>query len=121
MTADMDQVYAAWMRTGSVDVARDTDAADIVSFVEQRLAEVEALAEDQGAYHALAALAAMSAFLGDTLHARRDVFDRLGDVIERFKDVADTIGQRVAADSLTIGVGVPFGVSVSLSFAIHRP
>ena len=118
MTAEMDQIYAAWMRTGSVDVARDTDAADIVSFVEQRLAEVEALAEDEGAYHALAAL---NAFLGETLHARRDVLDRLGEVIERFKDVSDTIGQRVAADSLTIGVGVPFGVSVSLSFAIRQP
>ncbi len=121
MTADMDQVYATWMRTGSVEFARETDAADIVSFLEQRLAEVEALAEDDGAYDALAALAALNAFLGATLQARRDVLDRLGDVIERFKDVAQLIGRRVAADSLTIGVGVPFGVSVSLSFAIHRP
>lgn len=94
-------------------------------FVEQHLAEVEALAADQGAYHALAApaapaaLATLNAFLGETLHARRDVLDRFGDVIARFKDVADTIGPRVGADSLTIGVGVPFGVSVSLSPAIQ--
>ena len=121
MTADMDQVYAAWMRTGSVEVARDTDAADIVSFVEQRLAKVEALAEDEGAYQALAALAALNAFLGETLHARRDVLDQLGDVIERFEDVAQLIGRLVGPDSLMIGVGVPFGVSVSLSFAIKRP
>ena len=116
----MDQVYATWMRTGGIDVARDADAADIVTFVQQRLAEIEALAEEKGSHHALAALATLNAFLGETVHARRDVLDRLGDVIERFKDVAVKIGQRVAADGLTIGVGVPFGVSVSLSFAIHH-
>jgi hypothetical protein len=60
-------------------------------------------------------------FLNEAARVRASILEKLAEHVEEFRDALVKIAARLKATSFTIGVSVPIGVSVSLTFPPIKP
>ena len=120
MPVDIANVYEEWERSGSVEALREAERDQVIQFIGERVEVANDLATTNQGYEALARLIAAGMFLEEVVSARRDIVERLGKLIEKFKEAAKNVASAVDAARLTIGVRVPFGFSIDLSFDVPK-
>ena len=85
--------------------------------MEVKLSEVEASVDKQP-QQAFADLAHLTFFLSMGLIKRPSMIGKLGNLVQKFKAVTNSVAKKLGANGFSIGVGYPFGVSIDLSFPI---
>ncbi len=110
-------VFDEYKKTGTIE-RKSVGALDqIDELIGQKLSDLNGLI-DTRPYAAFVALTSLISFVGAALVKRPDILDKLEGVIEKFRLTANALANKLGADGYSISVGFPFGISVSLSFAV---
>ncbi len=105
-----------WIETGEMNLPEIDVQLDWI--IENGLAIVEKLLSEEKPEEALAAFTLLNAFLSAAAAKKPSLVKRLSSQVQQFKTTAQTLGKKLKADSVSITVGFPWGVSIDLSWNI---
>jgi len=102
-----------WLETGDINLAEIEISFDLI--VEQSLAIVDQFVAADDPDKALAAFTVMNAFLSAAAAKKPSLVQRISAQVLNLKASAEKAGKKLKADSVSIEVGFPWGVSIDLS------
>ena len=105
-----------WIETGQLDLA-EIDA-QLEWIVENGLTVVDKALEEKGPEQALADFTLLNAFLSAAPSQKPSLASILSSYVSQFKASAESLGKKLKADSVSVAVGFPWGVSFDLSWNI---
>jgi hypothetical protein len=107
---------------GRLQTLADKDALRALDELEEEAREIEKLTGEGKYWEAYKRLFACISFFNTVAHQypniRSGIIRRLLDWIEKTKKAVDEIVKGVGGNGYTIGVSLPFGVSVAISFLV---
>jgi hypothetical protein len=86
--------------------------------IENGLAVVEKLLTEEKPEEALASFTLLNAFLSAAASQKPSLVKKLSTQAQNLKIAAEKLGKKLKADSVSIEVGFPWGVSIDLSWNI---
>ena len=107
---------ALWMDTGEMNLVEIEVQLDWI--IENGLAIVDKLLSEDKPEEALASFALLNAFLSAAAAQKPSLVKKLSAQVQIFKASAESLGKKLKADSVSITVGFPWGVSIDLSWDI---
>jgi len=111
-------VLEKWELTGEmVPAMAQVIDQQLDDLMERELSEVES-SVDTKPHLAFARLTRLISFLNAALMRRPSIIRRLEKWVQKVKAVANALGKKLGANGFSIGVGLPIGVSIDLSFPI---
>jgi hypothetical protein len=105
-----------WIETGQLDLAEIEVQLDWI--IENGLAIIDKVLEEKGPEQALADFTLLNAFLSAAASQKSSLVGKLSSQVSKFKSTAESVGKKLKADSVSIAVGFPWGVSIDLSWNI---
>jgi len=112
-------LYESWMSSGemSQEIA-NTLLENFDDFMEQELSEVETLVDADEPELAFTRMMQMTSFLNAGISKKPSIIGRLKKWVNRLKSVTHSLAKNLKADSFSISVGLPAGVSIGVSFSV---
>jgi hypothetical protein len=113
----MKGLYEEWL--GGKEIMHKLDLHHVESiddFMEANLEMIKELLDKDDAEGALAELMQLASFLNVTAGKEPSIIGRLRRWLKALKNATERIVQQMGADSYSISVGLPVGVSIGVSF-----
>ncbi len=110
--------FKKWEYTGEMapDIA-DEIGTHLDEIVEREIDEIQGLI-DKEPYLAFARLTSLTSFLNGAAAKRPFILRKLEKWIKAIQNTLSKLGKRIGAIGFSISVGLPAGVSISLSFSV---
>ena len=105
-----------WIETGEMNLAEIEVQLDWI--VDNGLAIVDNFLKEDNHKQALAAFTLLNAFLSAAASQKPSLVKKLSSAVQTFKATAEKLGMKLKADSVSVEVGFPWGVSIDLSWDI---
>ncbi len=102
-----------WIDTGEMNLPEIEVQLDWI--IENGLAIVDKLLSEDKPEEALASFTLLNAFLSATAAQKPSLVKKLSAHVQNLKASAEKVGKKLKADSVSIAVGFPWGVSIDLS------
>ncbi len=107
---------ALWIDAGEMNLAGIEVQLDWI--IENGLAIIDKLLSEDKPEEALASFTLLNAFLSAAATQKPSLVKKLSAQAQKFKASAESLGKKLKADSVSITVGFPWGVSIDLSWDI---
>lgn len=105
-----------WIETGEMNLTEIEVQLDWI--IENGLAIINKYISDNEPEEALAAFTLLNAFLSAAAAQKPSLVKKLSSAVQTFKATAEKLGRKLKADSVSIAVGFPWGISIDLSWNI---
>ncbi len=105
-----------WIDTGEMNLPEIEVQLDWI--IENGLAIVDKLLSEDKPEEALASFTLLNAFLSAAAAQKPSLVKKLSAQVQNLKASAEKVGKKLKADSVSIAVGFPWGVSIDLSWDI---
>ncbi len=105
-----------WIETGEMNLVEIEDQLDWI--IENGLTIVDKLFSEDKPDEALASFTLLNAFLSAAASKKPSLVKKLSAQVQNLKASAEKAGKKLKADSVSIEVGFPWGVSIDLSWDI---
>lgn len=112
-------VVETWEFQGemTLEMARVIDQ-NIDELLKSELGQVDKLLEDDKPEAAFARLTRLTSFLNTGVTKLPSIIRRLEKWVNRIKSTLNALAKKIGANGFSIGIAVPVGVSIDLSFPI---
>ncbi len=111
-------VFERWQATGEMTPAMaEVVEAQLEPFMDFEFDNVDRLAQSDP-YVAYAFMLQSQAFLNSALSVRPSIMSKLSGQVSKLSAKLKALGKKLAAATFSIGVGLPVGVSIRLSFPV---
>jgi len=105
-----------WIETGEMNLAEIEISFDLI--IDQGPVIVDKFLKEDNPEQALASFTLLNAFLSAAAAHKPSLVKKLSSQVNKFKTSAQAVGKKLKADSVSIAVGFPWGVSIDLSWDI---
>jgi hypothetical protein len=115
-------IFASWQESGMLtpEEARMVEE-DLDAFLDSELGGVEENIDRGEPYVAFGQFTQLTSFLDQAANRVPRILRRLSSWVNRMGGALANLAQQLGADSFSIGVGLPLGLSFDLSFPVQRP
>jgi len=118
MANTVDVIFEEWESSGTISAPNIKRVEEIFELLMKvKLGEVET-SVDADPHFAFAQLIALTSFLNAVATKRPSIIKRLGKWVKKLQAVANALAKKLGANGFSIGVQIPAGVSVDLSFPV---
>jgi len=90
------------------------------TIMNEEFASINELVENNEPYSAYNRMIELVSFINSHGAHETSILDKLQDWLDSIRSALEGIAEKVDAESFSIGAGMPFGVSVSLSFKVKE-
>ena len=118
MNGELEKIHdiALWIETGEMNLVEIEVQLDWI--IENCLVIVDQLLAEGQPDQALASFTLLNAFLAAAASKKPSLVKKLSSQVIKFKTYAQALGKKLVADSVSVAVGFPWGVSIDLSWII---
>jgi hypothetical protein len=118
MNGELEKIHniALWIETGEMNL--DEIEVQLDWTIENGLAIVDKLLAEEKPDQALASFTLLNAFLSAAASKKPSLVKTLSSQVIKFKTSAQALGKKLMANSVSVEVGFPWGVSIDLSWDI---
>ncbi len=116
----IDDIYKKWEASNLNDDDFKYDFMDLPSFIEKLYGEMKIdIIKDLHPYKAYFGILKINNFINSILSKRPDLISMLSDWFEKEKNVIDKIAGKIGVLYFSISIGIPGGISISMTFQPH--
>jgi len=118
MSGELEEIHdiKTWIDTGEMSISEIEVQLDWI--IENGLAIVDKLLTEDKPEEALASFTLLNAFLSAAAAQKPSLVKKLSAQVQNLKASAEKLGKKLKADSVSVEVGFPWGVSIDLSWDI---
>ena len=112
-------LFENWLSTGQITIELSEERiSELDDLVQTQLQDIEDLIDNNMAEKAFANLALLTSFINAAASKRPSILNKLKKWVKKFKNLTNRLAKKLGADGFSIGVSVPLGLTIELSFPI---
>ena len=114
-------LYEKWLKNGKVgsnNVGEHLAWKELDHFIETELGKITKLLDNKESEVAFATMAKMISFLNSCVYKKPSIIDTLEKWVKKLHSTTHLLAKQLGAESFSVSVGMPIGLSIGLSFPV---